>query len=386
MNLENDALDASTKQNPIKKSNNSHKYKIMRYKVHYSFFKTKLNHLKITVCTISYLKRHQKFLFNTNYIKYSMTNQKYLNFGLKSLIILIVLFLSICSVSAHQPRLEAGTNSSMDNPIVIQNPEISQAFYGNLNGQPDYYKITSDKPFKLYVNILVPQSPGINGDFVSAQITDSSGRTIALLDGKKSGWMPMFEEFGGDYYLQGPEFSQNVSAGTYYIKVFNAGNTGKYSMAVGDIESFPADESLKAIITIPLLKEQIFGKPVTTLFFEFLGIILALGSIMVLFAMLIMSKKSEEITQLTIKVNSAVKPVLWLGILITAVVWIYVMFKDPLNIVGIINTILLVILIVLSWYIGSKIAKMKFGKLPLIRTAVLAILWLIFVYWAIAVI
>jgi hypothetical protein len=107
---------------------------------------------------------------------------------------------------------------------------------------------------------------------------------------------------------------------------------------------------------------------------------------MVLFAMLIMSKKSEEITQLTIKVNSAVKPVLWLGILITAVVWIYVMFKDPLNIVGIINTILLVILIVLSWYIGSKIAKMKFGKLPLIRTAVLAILWLIFVYWAIAVI
>lgn len=315
-----------------------------------------------------------------------MTNQKYSNFGLKSLIILIVLLLSICAVSAHQPRLEAGINSSMNNPIVVQNPEISQAFYGNLNGQPDYYKITSDKPFELYVSLLVPQSPGISGNFISAQITDSSGKTIALLDGTKSNWTPMFEEFGGDYYLHGPEFTQNVSAGTYYIKVFNANNTGKYSMAVGDIESFPADESLKAVITIPLLKEQIFGKPVTTLFFEFLGIILALGSIMVLFAMLIMSRKSEEITQLTVKVNSAIRPVLWLGIIITAIVWIYVMFKDPLNIVGIINSILLVILIILSWYVSSKISKMKFGNLPLIRAAVLAILWLIFVYWAIAVI
>ena len=315
-----------------------------------------------------------------------MTNQKYLNFGLKSLIIVIVLFFSICAVSAHQPRLEAGINSSINNPIVVQNPEISQAFYGNLNGQPDYYKITSDKPFELYISILVPQSPGISGNFISAQITDSSGKTIALLDGTKSNWTTMFEEFGGDYYLQGPKFAQNVSAGTYYIKVFNADNTGKYSMAVGDIESFPADESLKAVITIPLLKEQIFGKPVTALFFEFLGIILALGSIMVLFAMLIMSRKSEEITQLTIKVNSAIRPVLWLGIIITAIVWIYVMSKDPLNIVGIINSILLVILIILSWYVGSKISKMKFGNLPLIRAAVLVILWLIFVYWAIAVI
>jgi hypothetical protein len=315
-----------------------------------------------------------------------MTPQKHFNFGLKSLVILLILFLSICAVSAHQPRLEVGVNSSMSNPIVVQNPEISQAFYGNLNGQPDYYKITSDKPFKLYVNLLVPQSHGISGNFVSAQITDSSGKTIALLDGTKSNWTPMFEEFGGDYYLQGPEFTQNVSAGTYYIKVFNANDTGKYSLVIGNIESFPPDESLKALILIPLLKEQIFGKPVTTLFFEFLGIILALGSLMVLFAMLLKSRNSEEITQLTIKVNDALKPVLWSGIIITTVVWVYVMSKDILNIVGLVNIILLAILIVLSWHTCSKIAKMEFGKLPLIRATILVLLWWLFVYWAIAVI
>ncbi len=318
-----------------------------------------------------------------------MIPKKHFNFGLKSLILLFILFLSICAVSAHQPRLELGVNSTMTNPIVVQNPEISQAFYGNLKGQPDYYKITSDKTFDLYVNILVPQSPGISSDFVFANITDSSGKTIAMLGGNQSDWTPMFEEFGGDYYLQGPSFDQNVSAGTYYVKIFNANNTGKYSLAIGSIEAFPPDESLKSLISIPLLKEQIFGKPVTTLFFEFLGIILALGTIMVLFVMTFMARKSKELAETIVKFGSAVKwfrPMMWLGIAITAIVWIYVMSKDPLNIVGLVNSLVLVIAIVLSWYVGSKISKMEFGKIPIISTTVLVLVWWLFVYWAIAVI
>jgi len=318
-----------------------------------------------------------------------MIPKNHFNFGLKSIILLFILFLSICAVSAHQPRLEVGVNSSMTNPIVVQNPEISQAFYGSLKGQPDYYKITSNKTFELFVNILVPQSPGISSDFVFANITDSSGKTIAMLGGNQSSWTPMFEEFGGDYYLQGPTFDQNVSAGTYYVKVFNQNNTGKYSLAIGSIESFPPDESLKSLISIPLLKEQIFGKPVTTLFFEFVGIILALGTIMVLFVMTFMARKSKELAETIVKFGSAVKwfrPMMWLGIAITAIVWIYVMSKDLLNIVGLVNSLVLVIAIVLSWYVGSKISKMEFGKIPIISTTILVLVWWLFVYWAIAVI
>ena len=318
-----------------------------------------------------------------------MIPKNHFNFGLKSIILLFILFLSICAVSAHQPRLEVGVNSSMTNPIVVQNPEISQAFYGSLKGQPDYYKITSNKTFELFVNILVPQSPGISSDFVFANITDSSGKTIAMLGGNQSSWTPMFEEFGGDYYLQGPTFDQNVSAGTYYVKVFNQNNTGKYSLAIGSIESFPLDESLKSLISIPLLKEQIFGKPVTTLFFEFVGIILALGTIMVLFVMTFMARKSKELAETIVKFGSAVKwfrPMMWLGIAITAIVWIYIMSKDLLNIVGLVNSLVLVIAIVLSWYVGSKISKMEFGKIPIISTTILVLVWWLFVYWAIAVI
>lgn len=301
-------------------------------------------------------------------------------------IIFFVLFLSICAVAAHQPRIDIETNTTASNPIIIKNPEVSQAFYGILKSNPDYYQITSDKPFELYLNLLVPASPGLGGSFPSVQVTDSSGKIILTLNGTTSVWTPYFEEFGGDYYLKGPESTKNVPAGTYTIKVFNANNQGKYSLAVGKIESFPADESLKAIINLPILKEQFFSKPVTTLFLQFLGIILALGPITVLFVMLIRSRKSNEITKLTIKANEALKPMLWLGIIITLVVWAYVMSKNFLNIIGLLNSLILVIIIILSWYVSSNISKMEFGKIPIISTTMLVLIWWLFVYWAITVI
>jgi hypothetical protein len=258
-----------------------------------------------------------------------------------------------------------------------------------LTGQPDYYQISSNKTFELFVNILVPQSPGISNDFVSAQITDSSGKTIALLNENNTDWTPMFEPFGGDYYLQGPTFDQNVSAGTYYVKVFNKNNIGKYSLAIGDIESFPPDESLKSLISIPMLKEQIFGKPITALFLEFFGIILALGTIMVLLVMTFMARKSKELAETIVTFGAAIKwfkPMMWFGIAITTLVWIYVMSKDLSNIVGLVNSLVLVIAIILSWFVGKRISKMEYGNIPIISATILALVWWLFVYWAIAVI
>lgn len=308
-----------------------------------------------------------------------------INLGLIA-VIFVLLVVSISVACAHQPRLVIGDNASNDNPIVMQNPEVSQAFYGELQGQSNYYQIKSDNQFKFYLNLLVPASPGIPPDFISAQVLDSSGNVILTLDGTNSTWNSYFEEFGGDYYLKGPETKADLPAGTYYIKIFNTANQGKYSIAIGEEESFPLDETMKALVTIPLLKEQIFGKPVPTLFFEFLGIIIAFGSTLVLFALLLMSRKSKEITQLTVTLNSMVKPVILLGIAITTIVWLYVMYKNPFNIEGIVNTILLVVLIIFNWYVSSKLAKTEFGKLPLISMTVFIILWLIYTYLAIALI
>jgi hypothetical protein len=185
--------------------------------------------------------------------------------------LILVLFLSLGALSAHQPRLDTETYVSIENPIIVDNPEISQAFYGNLKGTSAYYQINSDKPFKLYLNLLVTTSPGEGGVFMSAQVTDESGKVVMLLNGTNSTWTPYFEEFGGDYYLKGPEATLEVPAGTYNIKIFNSQNQGKYSLAIGKIESFPVNEALTALLTLPLLKEQFFAKPITTIFFRVFG-------------------------------------------------------------------------------------------------------------------
>ena len=55
-------------------------------------------------------------------------------YGLKFIIFLFVVLFFICSATAHQPRVELGINTTASHPIIIENPGLMQAFYGNLNG------------------------------------------------------------------------------------------------------------------------------------------------------------------------------------------------------------------------------------------------------------
>ena len=87
----------------------------------------------------------------------------------------------------------------------------------------------------------------------------------------------------------------------------------------------------------------------------------------------IKSRKSEELTVITLKVRGVLKPVMWFGILITAVVWFYVLYKDPSKIVGIVNSLLLIILVILSWHLGNKIVKAEFGKLPIFSMTIFVV-------------
>ena len=307
-----------------------------------------------------------------------------INSGLIALIF-VLLLVSISMANAHQPRLDIGTSVSIENPIMVDDPEISKAFYGELDGKPVYYQIHSPQPFQLYVNLLVPTSPGQGGELVSAEVTDSSGEMIMFLNGTNSTWTPYFEEFGGDYYLKGPEATLNVPAGTYNIRVFNTQNQGKYSIAIGKIESFPANEAISALFTLPLLKEQFFSKPVSTLFFEFLGIILALGSLMTLLTLMVKSRKSDELTSITFLVGGILTPLLWIGTIITTLVWAGVIYQNPKNILGLVNSLILMIILILTWRVNSKTRDAGKEKLPFISTFILVILWWIFSLLAITV-
>lgn len=294
-------------------------------------------------------------------------------------VIFLVIFLSFSLVAAHQPRL-VSSSSSMQNPIVIKNPEVSQAFYGQLQGSPVYYEIKSNESFRLYINILVPDNPGSGEQLMSLEILNSTGGRIVLLDAQNSTWKPYFEEFGGDNYLKGPEYNQTQPAGTYYIKVFNTDNKGKYSMAVGDIESFPASESLNAIILLPILKAQIFQVPIAELFIQFLGLILSMGIFLVLYVFTIKSRKSKETLELTKTIYNNINKFMWVCIALTALIWIYTYSKNPLNILGIIETLILIIIVLLHWNVNSKFKKLSLDKIPSKIGTILVVFWIIFLF------
>lgn len=301
------------------------------------------------------------------------------DFKKATFIIILIIFLSLSFSIAHQPRL-ASDSSSLENPIVVSNPEISQAFYGDLNGNPAYYKISSKEEFRLYVNLLVPDTPGSGEKLVSAEILDENQNILTSLDGNNFDWEVFFEPFGGDSYLQGPEFNQTVPAGTYYIKVFNNENQGSYSLAIGDIETFPPDESLNAILLLPILKAGFFQVPVVEVFPQFLGIIIALGVFMVIYTLLIKSRKSDETLQVTLKVISSVNTLLRVGIIITAVIWIFSYSQNPRNILGGIATLLLLFIVILHWNLNSNFKSISPESLPLKKSTILMIFWWLFVF------
>lgn len=162
-------------------------------------------------------------------------------------------------VLAHQPRIVKGGGV-----VEIENPEVSQAFYGELKGETAYYRIADTEPFNLYVGILVPDLPGIGKD-VSAKVS-SGGRELFLLDGLNSEWTYFYEEFAGDGYWQGPEVQTEAGPAGFDIEVLSGDNQGKYVLVVGEKEEFPLGEALRTLVTLPSLKKDFFEKSVLTVF------------------------------------------------------------------------------------------------------------------------
>jgi len=181
---------------------------------------------------------------------------------MKKTIIILALLLITPSVFAHQPRLV--NEATFDNPLIVKDPEISKAYYGILEGDPEYYLIQTDKEISFYINILIPDLE--DTPVVSAEFLDENLTKIHLLDGENFEWEEFYEPYGKDNYLKGPEFGEHfksittISPGKYYIKIFNQNNKGPYSLAIGDIESFPLSEIIKTIFILPVIKVVIFKK------------------------------------------------------------------------------------------------------------------------------
>jgi hypothetical protein len=179
-------------------------------------------------------------------------------------------------VLAHQPIVVES------NAIQVVDPEVSKAYYGQLAGQSHVYSIESAEPFELYVGVLVPDRPGQEKD-VSAVVfeTGKENAPIAVLDAGSFAWQPMYEQFGADNYFAGPEFKQKVPAGSYTIRVSSASNDSRYSLAVGELESFPPSVIINSLVVIPQLKRDFFASSP----FTFLKSPFGIGYVVIMFVL-----------------------------------------------------------------------------------------------------
>ena len=205
-----------------------------------------------------------------------------------SICLVLFAFLALSSaVCAHQPRIVWDISSTQSNPIIVNDPEVSKAYYGELGGGPDYYLVNSSRPFALYVNILIPTVSGYDKRDFLVEVSNSSGR-ILLLDGSNYAWTPYFESFNQDDYLMGPEKRLNLSAGYYLVKVYSPVNEGRYSLAIGENESFTISETVNTFIALPQLKQHFFNKPVYDVLFTVFGIGFSMVALFILLVLYIL--------------------------------------------------------------------------------------------------
>lgn len=139
---------------------------------------------------------------------------------------------------AHVPNL-ISPNSELE-VITIADPELSQAFYGSLEGFPHTFEINSESPFLLKAEILVPDIDSSQNIFsgIIIKFPEEDGRVteVARLHANSAEWESKYEPFGGDTYRHGPHYEEEVKAGKYRIEVHTPDNIGKYVLVVGKRE------------------------------------------------------------------------------------------------------------------------------------------------------
>lgn len=180
---------------------------------------------------------------------------------------ILVFIFSLKTAFAHQPRIMASSY------ISVETPEVSKAYYGELNGFPHLYTINSPEDFQLYLNLLVPKNSNPSGRYsavVFLKIGDKRVET-ARLDSNSENWKEFYESYGRDYYYQGPELKKTLAKGIYEVEVSGMGNSGKYVLAIGEKEEFPPKEIFNALILIPKLKSNFFLESPAGFLFSIFG-------------------------------------------------------------------------------------------------------------------
>ncbi|MBI5467432.1 MAG: hypothetical protein HY975_04450 [Candidatus Kerfeldbacteria bacterium] len=148
-------------------------------------------------------------------------------------------------------------------PVIVQEPELSRAYYAHLRGQPAVYEVTVNEDLTFYASLLVPATtPPPNDLQVEVLRTNELGAEIliAVIQPTATDWQPFRERLSGDNYWQGPSYRQDVGPGTYRLVVSSPTNTNTYVLAIGEQESWSASTFLGNLSVLPVIQSDIFGR------------------------------------------------------------------------------------------------------------------------------
>ena len=189
---------------------------------------------------------------------------------------LLTLLIMSSMAYAHIPEIVTENRNYTAEPVIVNEPEISYAYYGKLQGSPHQYKIISEEPFNLYVSLLVPYVGQPETSDVEFHIMKDGEKIVMKHDFQN--WTKWYEEYGGDWYLQGPEYENGVEPGTYIIEVHSDTNLEDYTLAIGKEERFGAGEIFQTILVLPAMKALFWGNYSLVAF-----IIIVIGAVILYF-------------------------------------------------------------------------------------------------------
>ncbi|EEG76550.1 hypothetical protein [Dethiobacter alkaliphilus] len=154
--------------------------------------------------------------------------------ALTLLILTCLLAIPAKPAEAHQPRLVT------EDTVTIKKPEVSQAFYGTLQGEPAKFLIDGQEEFNLFVSILVPDLPDSRRDFMVDvfRVNNEDATLLFGLDGKEYNWEPFFRTglWADNYFSGGPRKKENCTRpGPLQIKwgTHPGTNSGKKTCLTG---------------------------------------------------------------------------------------------------------------------------------------------------------
>lgn len=178
--------------------------------------------------------------------------------------LLIICVLCIClalaptGASAHQARF---VHVEQHDITTIVDPDLSQAFYGELTDSPHLFEFHVISTQNIYAEILVPDiggdMPTISG--LIMKVEDRGVTEIRRLPAKDATWDSFYEWFGGDSYRHGVQFYDSLTPGTYQIEVSTPIDRGKYVLVVGKREDYSVLSYFQTIRDIAHIK-NFFGK------------------------------------------------------------------------------------------------------------------------------